>query len=73
MYSVVSLLNGPGELFLEAELVFVTMFPRHVDRCCDNEGPMKDVNVLRVMEMMTDGGRAVRFSDGGTSWGWTRT
>jgi hypothetical protein len=43
---VVSLLNGTGELFPEAELVYVTMFQRHVDSCCDREGHVTETDVV---------------------------
>jgi hypothetical protein len=42
---VVKVLIGAGELFPESEIVYVTMFPRHVERCCDSEGHMTEEDV----------------------------
>ncbi len=43
---IVRLLNAAGELFPEAEIVYVTMFPRHVERCCDKDGHMTEADIV---------------------------
>ncbi len=42
---VLSLLKGSIELFPEVVVVYMTMFPRHVERCCDREGHMTEEDV----------------------------
>jgi hypothetical protein len=62
---VVSLLNGAGELFLESELFYVTRFTRHVDRCCDNDGLMKEADVWGLDSVRRDVDRGCEGIDGG--------
>ncbi len=68
---MVSLIKGAGELFPKSVLVYMTMFPRHVERCCEKDSHMKmsDIvgldNVRRdvdrdVIEMMVDNDKGLR-------------
>jgi hypothetical protein len=62
------------ELFPEATVVYATMFPRHVERCCDRVGHMSEEDVLMadgirrdidrdIKEMTMDMGKGVRVLD----------
>jgi hypothetical protein len=69
---MVTLANGAGELFPEAVVVYVSTFPRHVDKCCDKTGHMTDADTWTVdsvrrdvdrdvKEVISEGGRNTRF------------
>jgi hypothetical protein len=71
---VVKVLKGSLELFPEATVIYATMFPRHVERCCDREGHMSEEDVLMadgirrdidrdIKEMTVDMGKGVRVLD----------
>jgi hypothetical protein len=71
---VVKVLKGSLELFPEATVMYVTMFPRHVERCCDRIGHMNEEDVLMadgirrdidrdIREMTLDMGKGVRVLD----------
>jgi hypothetical protein len=71
---VVKVLKGSLELFPEAAVVYTTMFPRHVERCCDRDGHMSEEDVLMadgirwdidrdIKEMVMDMGKGVRGFD----------
>jgi hypothetical protein len=36
--------NGAGELFPEAVVVYISTFPRHVEKCCDKSGHMTEAD-----------------------------
>ncbi len=67
-----ALIKGAGELFPEALVVYVTTFPRHVEKCCDKPGHMTESDVWTtdsvrrevdrdVKEVVMEGGRNVRI------------
>jgi hypothetical protein len=67
-----ALIKGAGELFPEALVVYVTTFPRHVEKCCDKQGHMTESDVLTtdsvrrevdrdVKEVVMEGGRNIRI------------
>jgi hypothetical protein len=69
---MVTLTEGAGELFPEAEVVYVSTFPRHVDRCCGKIGHMTDADTWAVdsvrrdvdrdvKEVVSEGRRNIRF------------
>ncbi len=71
---VLRLLKGSIELFPEAVVVYMTMFPRHVERCCDREGHMTEEDVLMadgirwdidhdIRELVMDMGQRVSVLD----------
>jgi hypothetical protein len=71
---VAKVLKGSVELFPEAVVTYVTMFPRHVERCCDRIGHMNEEDVLLadgirrdidrdIREMTLDMGKGVRVMD----------
>ncbi len=71
---VLRLLTESIELFPEAVVVYMTMFPRRVERCCDREGHMTEEDVLMadgirrdidhdIREMVMDMGQRVRVMD----------
>jgi hypothetical protein len=43
-----------NELFPETEVVYVTMFPRHVDRCCDRTEHMTDNDTVIMDNLRRD-------------------
>jgi hypothetical protein len=51
---MVKLVSGTKELFPETEVVYVTMFPRHVDRCCDRTDHMTDNDILIIDNLRRD-------------------
>jgi hypothetical protein len=57
---VVTLITGAGELFPEAVVVYVSTFPRHVDRCCDKTGHMTDADTWAVDSVRRDVDRDVK-------------
>jgi hypothetical protein len=67
-----SLLNGAGELFPETELVYVTTFPRYVNKSCDKNGHMTKSEACGLdsvrqdmdrdlKEVMMDSARGMKF------------
>jgi hypothetical protein len=68
---VVKLVRGAHELFPESVIVYLTMFPRHVERCCEKDGHMKTSDTVGldsvrrdvdrdVIEMLHDWGKDVK-------------
>jgi hypothetical protein len=51
---MVKLVSGTNELFPETDVVYVTMFPRHVDRCCDRTDHMTDNDIVIVDNLRRD-------------------
>jgi hypothetical protein len=51
---MVALLKGAGELFPESVLVYMTMFPRHVERCCEKDNHMKMVDIVGLDSVRRD-------------------
>jgi hypothetical protein len=43
---VVKLVRGAQELFPESVIVYLTMFPRHVEKCCEKDGLMKTADTV---------------------------
>jgi hypothetical protein len=43
---VVKLVRGAQELFPESVIVYMTMFPRHVERCCEKDGHMRTSDIV---------------------------
>ncbi len=81
---MVRLLSGARELLLEAGIAYVTMFPRHVDRCCDKDGHMTENDIVSlgsvrrdvdrdVIEMLKDYTRKLESWNSWICWDWTRT
>jgi hypothetical protein len=60
-----SLLNRTGELFPEAELMYVTMFPRQVVRYCDKDGHMTEADVRGFRHCEARGGQGCEGDDDG--------
>jgi hypothetical protein len=56
---VVKLVKGVNELFPETEIVSVTMFPRHVERCCDKTEHMTDHDTVIMDNLRRDVDRDV--------------
>jgi hypothetical protein len=56
---MVSLIKGAGELFPESVLVYMTMFPRHVERCCEKDGHMKLSDIVGLDSVRRDVDRDV--------------
>ncbi len=56
---VVKLVKGAHELFPESVVVYVTMFPRHVERCCEKEGHMKTSVIVGLDSVRRDVDRDV--------------
>jgi hypothetical protein len=56
---VVNLVRGAQELFPESVLVYMTMFPRHVERCCDKDGHMRTSDVIGLDSVRRDVDRDV--------------
>jgi hypothetical protein len=56
---VVKLVKGAHELFPESVVVYVTMFPRHVERCCEKEGHMKTFDIVGLDSVRRDVDRDV--------------
>jgi hypothetical protein len=56
---VVNLVRGAQELFPESLLVYMTMFPRHVERCCDKDGHMRTADVIGLDSVRRDVDRDV--------------
>jgi hypothetical protein len=48
------------ELFPEASVVYLTMFPRHVERCCDRDGHMSEEDVLMAEGIRRDIDRDIK-------------
>jgi hypothetical protein len=48
----VRMIRGAQAIFLWAEVSYVTMFPRHVEPCCDKHITQEDVWVMTVSEWM---------------------
>jgi hypothetical protein len=57
---MVRLMEGAGELFPEAEVVYVSTFPRHVDKCCGKIGHMTDADTWAVDSVRRDVDRDVK-------------
>jgi hypothetical protein len=51
---VVKLVSGVQELFPETEVVYMTMFPRHVDRYCDSQEHMTDNDTVIMDNIRRD-------------------
>jgi hypothetical protein len=51
---MLKLVSGTNELFPETDVVYVTMFPRHVDRCCDRTDHMTDNDIVIVDNLRRD-------------------
>ncbi len=51
---VVRLVSGVTELFPETEVVYVTMFPRHVERCCDKNDHMTENDIVVMDNLRRD-------------------
>ncbi len=56
---VVKLVRGAYELFPESLIVYVTMFPRHVEKCCEKEGHMKTADIIGLDSVRRDVDRDV--------------
>ncbi len=52
--SVVKLVSGVNELFPETEVVYVIMFPRHVEKCCDRTEHMTDNDTVIMDNLRRD-------------------
>jgi hypothetical protein len=81
---MVKLVSGVNELFPETEVVYVTMFPRHVEKCCDRMGHMTDNDTVitdnlrrdvdrDIVDTLRDSDRRIGFWNGGTFSDWTVT
>jgi hypothetical protein len=81
---VVKLESGVKELFPETEVVYMTTFPRHVDKCCDNPEHMTDNdtvimdNIRRdvdrdIIDSLRDMDKNIRIWNGGTFLDWKVT
>ncbi len=51
---VVRLVIGVTELFPETEVVYVTMFPRRVERCCDKNDHMTENDIVVMDNLRRD-------------------
>jgi hypothetical protein len=56
---VVKLVRGAQELFPESVIVYLTMFPRHVERCCEKDGHMKTSDTVGLDSVRRDVDRDV--------------
>jgi hypothetical protein len=56
---VVRLVREAHELFPESLIVYVTMFPRHVEKCCEKEGLMKTADIIGLDSVRRDVDRDV--------------
>jgi hypothetical protein len=56
---VVKLVRGAHELFPESVIVYLTMFPRHVERCCEKDGHMKTADTVGLDSVRRDVDRDV--------------
>jgi hypothetical protein len=56
---VVRLVRESQELFPESMIVYVTMFPRHVEKCCEKEGHMRTVDIIGLDSVRRDVDRDV--------------
>jgi hypothetical protein len=56
---VVRLVREANELFPESLVVYMTMFPRHVDKCCEKDGHMKTADVIGLDSVRRDVDRDV--------------
>jgi hypothetical protein len=56
---VVRLVREAHELFPESLIVYVTMFPRHVEKCCEKEGHMKTADIIGLDSVRRDVDRDV--------------
>jgi hypothetical protein len=71
---VIKILKGAGELFPESVVMYMIMFPRHVERCCEREGHMTEEDVWvangvrrdidrDIKEMVIDMGQKISVMD----------
>jgi hypothetical protein len=51
---MVRLVSGITELFPETEVAYVTMFPRHVERCCDRNDHMTENDTVVMDNLRRD-------------------
>ncbi len=51
---MVRLVSGVTDLFPETEVVYVTMFPRHVERCCDMNDHMTENDTVVMDNLRRD-------------------
>jgi hypothetical protein len=56
---VVRLVRESQELFPESVIVYVTMFPRHVEMCCEKDGHMRTADVVGLDSVRRDVDRDV--------------
>jgi hypothetical protein len=56
---VVKLVRGAQELFPESVIVYMTMFPRHVERCCEKDGHMRTSDIIGLDSVRRDVDRDV--------------
>jgi hypothetical protein len=56
---VVKLVRGAQELFPESVIVYMTMFPRHVERCCEKDGHMRTSDIVGLDSVRRDVDRDV--------------
>lgn len=56
---MVKLVSGVGELFPASDIVYMTMFPRHVDKCCDKVDHMMDNEIVVLDSLRRDVDRGV--------------
>jgi hypothetical protein len=56
---VVRLVREAHKLFPESLVVYATMFPRHVEKCCEKEGHMKTADVIGLDSVRRDVDRDV--------------
>jgi hypothetical protein len=79
-----NMINGTGELLPETELMYVSAFPHHVEKCCDMTGHLTEADVWgldsvrqdvdrEISEVLMDSGQIVKFLDWWTCWGLRRT
>ncbi len=81
---MVKLVSGTNELFPETEVVYVTMIPRHVEKCCGRMDHMTDNDTVITDNLRRDVDRELLtpcgtrtggsgFWNGGTFSDWTVT
>jgi hypothetical protein len=51
---MVKLVSGTNELFPETEVIYVTMFPRHVEKCCGRMDHMTDNDTVITDNLRRD-------------------
>jgi hypothetical protein len=56
---VVRLVRESQELFPESMIVYVTMFPRHVEMCCEKDGHMRTADIIGLDSVRRDMDRDV--------------